>query len=114
MKYLDFDRMMAEREPEPVRVRAFGETVAVPGAIPAVLVLELMRYDEGEPIPAPALIRAAARLFGEAAVERWMNERNASLDALAELVRRTLALLSGESTEPEPLSEDGAQLTPKN
>ena len=42
-RFIDFDAARAEREEEPLLLRAYGETYELPGAMPASLMLDIVR-----------------------------------------------------------------------
>ena len=65
--YKDFDQMFARMKGETIPFRIYGREYRIPCDLPASLVLELARC-EGE-VPPELVVRAAVRIFGEAALD---------------------------------------------
>ncbi len=103
--FLDFDAMMAERQPQMVTLRVFGEDVVIPRAIPASVVLMLLREDEAAPIPTSVLMDAGKAVFGKRLVA-WLQRTDFSLDMLAELLKTTFELINGAPGQKAVTEDD--------
>lgn len=107
-KYLDFDRQFSEMKRETITVRLFGEDVTIPAQIPAIIPIELARYEAKSNVPMPVLIRAANMLFGEKITE-WAQRPDFTADMLGEIIVRVFGAINGTDEgdeEPEALTED--------
>lgn len=73
-KYIDFDAMMAEWKRPPIVVRIFAEEHELPGSMPALLpILIMRRHQEGAAnLTDQDTLDLALAIFGQAKVDAWL------------------------------------------
>lgn len=114
-KYFDFDRQFSEMKRETITLHLFGKDYTIPASIPAVIPLELSRYDDDAGVPTKAMFKIVRALFGDQALGEWTAHPEFSANMLGEVVKTTFKLISGEDPEPEPeeITEDDRGAAPK-
>ena len=106
-RFVDFDAARAERENEPLLLRAYGETIELPGSLPASLFLDVLRMEEdsdgdreftsGESL---ALLR---RILPGGVLDGLLAREDFSTDDFEDLIRLVMDAYTGAPGEtPAP------------
>lgn len=87
-RFKDFDEFWSERNVEPLKVKVFGKVYTLPGAIPASVVLALLRAQaEGvQELQPSAVLTLAESLFGKSVLDEWLAQ-GMQLDQLVDVIR---------------------------
>lgn len=113
-RFHDFDQHMAAVNKEHLTLHLFGKDYTIPATMPAIVPLELARFDDGEPVPPRAMVKIARVLFGDKTLDEWEMHRDFTVDLLGEVIKETFKLINGEEEdEPVAVSEDDMGGTPK-
>ncbi len=115
VRFYDFDRQFSEMKRETITLRVFGEDYTIPASVPAIIPLELSRYEAEDGVPTKVMFKIVRVLFGDATLDRWTVNPNFSADMLGEIIKTTFAMINGEDptqTEPEEVTEDSAGESP--
>lgn len=106
--YHDFDAQFAEMNKETITFKFFGKEYTIPATIPAVLPLELSRYDDSEGVPPKLMFKVVRIMFGEDTLNEWCENRDFTIEKLGEIVRVVFLKINGEddATETEGVTED--------
>lgn len=116
--FKNFDRMFSEMKHETIPFQVYGKTWHIKKAIPAVIVLEMARYEDGEGVPNSVLFRAARPIFGDQALNEWCAQPDFSADKLSAMIRWAFQAINSEDEpdSPEPVTEDdmGEEIGRKN
>lgn len=107
-RFHDFDQHMAAINKEHITLHIFGTDYMIPATMPAIVPLELSRYDDGDPVPPRAMMKIARVLFGEKTLNEWQMHQEFSVDMLGEVIKETFKLINGEEEDDTPaaVSED--------
>lgn len=111
-RYRDFDAFFAEQEREPVTFKLFGETHELPPALPATVVLKLIRmqkeYGQMGQVPHADLLEMAVSIFGDDRVNKWC-EQGLDVEMLGELLKWVMETYMGGRKE----EDEGNKKAPK-
>ena len=119
-RFKDFDAFFAEQKREPLRFRLFGEEHELPPALPAGVMLEILRLQaearlRGEDpatarVPDDAVLRMAEALFGRERLDALV-AKGLDVEQMAEIIRWAVQAYraggQGNATTP-PAVEAGA------
>ena len=98
---LDFDAAMAEMGAKTITVMLFGEEWQIPGELPALIPLKVMRLQREQggdaDLSREDTIEMATALFGEANLDEWLR-RGITMDQLAKFT--TLILMKHHGRLP--------------
>ena len=90
-RFIDFDAARAEREEEPLRLRAFGKDFELPGSMSADLFVHLIRMVEGQgaeaEVPASDVVAILERVLPSAVLDELLAEPEFSQDDFVQLFR---------------------------
>jgi hypothetical protein len=106
-RFIDFDAAREERADEPLVLRAYGETFELPGAMPASVLLDVVRWqeergDDGDLTVADS-VSILRRMLPEDVLDALLERPDFSTDDLSDLVRLVAGAYSGEAGEtPAP------------
>lgn len=105
----NFDAFISEMNRETVSFTIFGKTYEIEKRMPAVIPLELSKYDDDDGIPSKVLFKAANNIFGKKILDELCVNPLFTTDVLAELVKWAFeAINGGGDSEPEEITEDDA------
>lgn len=101
-RHKDFDQFFAEKKKEPVTLTIFGETHELAPALPAMVMLELIRMqkkhgDMGE-VPESELISLALTIFSEELFEH-LCKKGLDVEQLGELIKWAMSVYTGKSLD---------------
>lgn len=107
-KFKSFDAFISEMKCETIPFEIFGKTYHIKKRIPAVIVLEMAKHEEGEAIPNSVLFKAANQIFGEKILAELCRHPDFSLDVLSEMIKWAFAAINGtaEEEEMQEITED--------
>ena len=106
-KYKDFDQMFAEMKVETIPFKAFGKVYQIRKEIPAVVVLNMARLEDGQSLPNRLIFEAAEQIFGRDTLNEFCAQPGLSADKLSAMMRWAFEAINGvEDSEPEALTED--------
>lgn len=98
-RFIDFDAARAEREKEPVLLRAYGMDFELPAALPAALVLDIMRLEEergsGAEVSARESERLLRRIIPASVLDTLLEQDDFSLPDLQDLLERVMHVYTG-------------------
>lgn len=99
-RFKDFDHFWSEQKRVPVRLKLFGAIEELPPALPAAVVLEVMRWHEsGKTVTGDAeTLKVALLMFGDERINRWV-AGGLDIMQLGDLVQWTFAQYSGQLDE---------------
>lgn len=96
----DFDAFWSELKREPVTVRVFGEEHSLPPALPAAVMLRVLRLQQehgaATNVPQHELHALAEDLFGAERLGAWL-ARGLDVEQLAHLVTWAMSAYGGEA-----------------
>ena len=106
-RFVDFDAARAERENEPLLLRAYGETIELPGSLPASLFLDVVRMeaDSGgdQELTASESLTLLRRVLPVQVLAKLLARDDFSTDDFEDLVRLVMEAYAGTSGEaPAP------------
>lgn len=102
-----FDRFISEMKHETLEFEMFGKTYRFEKRVPALLMLELSKHDDGASIPTKLLYRAAYQIFGEETINELGQHPEFSMEVLNELLSWAFSAINGaEKSELEEVTED--------
>lgn len=105
----NFDAFISEMTRETVSFTMFGKTYEIEKRMPAVIPLELSKYDDEDGIPPKVLFRAANNIFGKDILGELCENPLFTVDVLAELVKWAFEAINGTADdEPAEITEDDA------
>lgn len=105
--YHDFDAQFAEMKREHVTFKFFGKEYSIPATIPAILPLELSRYEEGEGVPPSLMFKVIRLMFGDDVLAEWCEHREFTIDMLGEIIKVVFGKINGtEESDDEGVTED--------
>lgn len=103
-RYRDFDAAFAENQKEPVTLKIFGKVEELPAAMPAIVILKLMRmqkeYGELGVVPEQELFDMATSIFGQGRLDEWCN-KGLDIDQLGALLKWTMEQYRGGGNNEE-------------
>ena len=103
----NFDAMISEMNHETIAFQIFGKTYEIEKRMPALIPLELARYDDDAAIPLRVLFRAARSIFGEDTLNELCKHPEFSADVLSKLIAWAFDAINGiDADEPEAVTED--------
>lgn len=107
-KARNFDAMIAEMNHETISFTMFGKTYEIEKRMPALIPLELSKYDDDESIPAKVIMKAARNIFGRAILDELCAHPQFTTEVLNSLVSWAFTAINGgdEPDEPEAVTED--------
>lgn len=107
-KFIDFDRQFAQMQHDTITIQLFGKQYTVPAIIPAVVPLELARYDDQKAVPTKVILRAARLIFGDA-LDEWATHPEFSSDMLGDVIKGVFKMINGDADgDAEEITEDDA------
>ncbi len=118
---LDFDRMLQEARGETITVIVGGRRYDAPKAVPAVLMLEMLRAgDETDPALRGVMVwraacKAARVFFGDAALDEILSVPGMTMPQLIALVDRVTRLALGlpdDAAEGTEFDETAGKIAP--
>lgn len=102
-----FDKFVSEMKHDTLSFRIFGKTYKIAKRIPALLMLEISKYDDGAAIPAKLLFRAAYQIFGEDTIRELGQHPEFTIEVLNELLSWAFAAINGsDDAGMEEVTED--------
>ena len=105
-RFIDFDAARAEREAEPLTLRAYGETFELPPFMPASILLDVVRWqeerDSDEELTVADSVSILRRMLPEDVLSALLERDDFSTDDLSDLVRLVAGAYSGDSGEAPP------------
>lgn len=105
--FRSFDSFISEMQHETVSFEMFGKTYEFEKRMPALVPLELAKYDTDAVIPRAVLNRAALQIFGEKTLSDLCAHPAFTIDVLDELIRWAFQVINGiGETESIEVTED--------
>jgi hypothetical protein len=103
-RFIDFDAARAEREREPLRLKAFGRTFDLPSEMPASLFLDLIRLEEEKGSTSKLTLRDSLRLMRhvlpQAVLDELLQHEDLGLEEFAQLINLIVQAYKGEGMPP--------------
>lgn len=99
-KYKDFDAFFSqELKREPVRLTLFGESHELPPALPAIIMLKVLRMqkDGVGQVPESEVLMLAEAIFGAERLDKWATRLD--VEQLGELISWAISCYTGGSEE---------------
>ncbi len=94
-RFIDFDAARAEREQEPLVLKAYGREFALPPAMPAALFLGIVRLEEergsAARVSGAEAMRLMQRVLPRAVLDDLLQEDDFSTDDLVDLCALVMA-----------------------
>lgn len=111
-KFKDFDAMIAEMHHETEAFRIFGKEYHIKNDLPAIVVLEMSKYDDDVSIPTKVLIRAGRLIFGDDVLDELTAHPEFTTPVLFSMIRWAFSVCGGgEEKEMEEITEDDIGVT---
>ena len=105
--FRSFDSFISEMKHETASFEMFGKTYEFEKRMPALIPLELARYDDEEDIPPNIMFRAAYVIFGKATIDDLCKHPGFDTEVLNELLKWAFVVINGKNTgEMVELTED--------
>lgn len=105
--FRSFDSFISEMKHETASFEMFGKTYEFEKRMPAILPLELARYDDEDGIPPRVMFKSAYAIFGKATIDDLCKHPGFDLEVLGELLKWAFDVINGkESAEVVELTED--------
>lgn len=102
-RFIDFDAARAEREREPLVLKAFGRKFNLPAEMPASLYLDLIRLEEEKGSTDDLTLRDSLRLMRHVlpttVLEELLEHDDLSLDDFGRLIGLIVQVYKGEGVE---------------
>lgn len=106
-KFKDFDAMFSEMTAETIPFRAYGKIYHIRKEIPAVIVLEMARMEDGAAISPKMIFKAAAGIFGEEVLSELCKKPGFSAKKLEKMVEWAFAAINGKADDDmQEMTED--------
>jgi hypothetical protein len=103
-RFIDFDAARAERNDEPMRLRAYGQDFDLPAQLPAALFLDVVRMSaergDDADINGADAVRLLSRILPKDVLQSLLDRDDFDMDALIELTGMVMAAYQGESPAP--------------
>ena len=103
--YKDFDAMFAEMHADTIPFKVFGKEYQIKKAIPADMVIELARMEDGESLPIKFLYRVGLKIFGKETLDEIMANPTFSSEMLNAMIQWAFQVINGK------VDADGKELT---
>lgn len=108
-KVIDFDAFRAEQKAEPLELKIGGKTFTLPSALPATLVVDVIRrntVNADEEFEAEELVKMGQAIFGsDEAFNTLLNEGAVTVTELPELFKMIFAAYTSDGEPDAPNSE---------
>jgi hypothetical protein len=113
-RFIDFDATRAERENESITLQAFGETFDLPGAMPASVLLDIVRMTDARGDDADMTVSESVellrRMVPPTVLDPLLDRDDFTTEDLFDLVKLVVGAYAGESGEtPAPNREQRRQ-----
>jgi hypothetical protein len=112
-RFIDYDAARAEREREPLILKAFGRSFKLPSQMPASLFLDLVRMEEERGSAEELTIRDAFRLMSHVlpkpVLDELMEHKELSVDDFGELVGMIVQAYKGDDLGEAPAPDRDAR-----
>lgn len=98
-RYRDFDAFWTESQGEPLVVRVFGVEHHLPPAMPASVMIYVLRMqaegaDPDSALPVQAVLHLSEALFGVSRMQSWL-DRGLTVDQLGDLIKWVMEQYQG-------------------
>jgi len=106
-KFKDFDAMFSEMTAETIPFRAYGKIYHIRKEIPAVIVLEMARMEEGATISQKLIFKTAAAIFGDDVLRELCAKPGFSAKKLEKMVEWAFSAINGKADDDmQEMTED--------
>lgn len=103
-RFIDFDAFMEESKEEPVIIRIFGKDEELPASLPADIILNIVRKNQGgqQAMSDAETFEMAERIFGGKLAE-WC-DKGLTVDQLEVLIVKVMAIYTSKRKGGTPKS----------
>lgn len=114
-KFKNFDKQFSQMRRDTITLRIFDKDYVFPAVIPALIPLEMARYEGEDNVPASVMLRAARVMYGDEALSDWSHHASFDTEMLGEVIKTTFEMINGQDDgdAPEGLTEDDVGTSPK-
>jgi hypothetical protein len=102
-RYIDFDKARAERKQEPLTLLVYGVEYALPPAMPASLLLDMIRMEEGkqhsDELTYAEMVDILNQILSKDVLAPIVAHDDFSIEDLANLLRTVMQMYTGAASE---------------
>lgn len=111
--YKDFDAMFSQMKDDTIPFKIFGKVYQIKKSIPASIVLEMARMEEGHTLSSKFLYQAAEQIFGSETLREITSHPGFSAEMLNVMIEWAFTAINGKEKAVEELTEDDAATDPE-